>query len=126
VDIKLIRIDVTDHGVFGHLSVEGLSFNCVTLERHDIDIPIGRYLITLYTSPKHGLIPLLNNVLGRSMIEIHEGNYEHDSKGCILVGKARADIDGDGYDDITASKDTLKQLVKLIQDSPVAVYISIS
>lgn len=122
--ITLIRLDVTDHGIFGKLNTEG--FQCVTLERHDIDIPVGTYLISMYQSPEHGLIPLLNNVPGRSMIEMHEGNWEFNSKGCILVGKARADIDGDGYDDITASKDTLKQLVKLIQASPSPVYISVS
>lgn len=123
--ITLIRKDITDHGIFGTLDTDN-GFSCITLERHDIYIPVGTYHITIYDSPEHGNIPLLLHVPGRSMIEIHEGNFEYNSKGCILVGKSRTDIDGDGYDDIGQSRDTLKQLVKLIKDSQDPVYISIS
>lgn len=70
----------------------------------------------MYESPEHGLVPLLKDVPGRSMIEMHEGNFEHNSKGCILVGKSRVDIDGDGVDDISLSKDTLKALNAVLKD----------
>lgn len=120
--LKLTRLDVTDHGIFGRLETEGWA--CATLERHDIAIPVGEYPITIYDSPKHGNIPLLSNVPGRSMIEIHEGNWERQSLGCILVGRERAVIEG--REGINASKDTLRQLIALITASPSPVYISIT
>lgn len=50
-------------------------------------IPTGRYKITFYDSPKHGyLLPLLHDVEGFEWVEIHKGNYPHDTQGCILVG----------------------------------------
>lgn len=120
--ITLTRIEATDHGVFGKLETEG--FSCVTLERHDICIPTGTYQVILYTSPVHGLVPLLQGIHGRDMIEMHEGNFEYNSKGCILVGKSRGIIEG--VDGITASRDTLKQLVQLLQAHPQGISISIS
>jgi hypothetical protein len=110
--LTIIRVDITDHGIFGHLTIDSSPFNCLTLERHDIDIPAGTYKVTLYQSPEHGLVPLLNDVPGRSMIEIHEGNWESDSKGCILVGKDRRSIEG--KDGIDLSKDTLTQLMSVL------------
>jgi len=87
--IKLTRLDENDNGIFGKLSVNG--FSCVTLERHDIAIPKGVYPVVMYDSPSHGyVVPLLKNVPKRDFIEIHCGNYERDSKGCILVGERRA------------------------------------
>lgn len=114
--MKLIlkRIEATDHGIFGHMTSDDPDnpFECVTLERHDIAIPAGSYKITLYNSPQHGLVPLLNNVPGRSMIEIHAGNWENNSKGCILVGAKRDSLDPTMID---TSKDTLKQLMTVLQ-----------
>jgi len=111
--LTLMRVDVTDHGIFGHLTCDGDPFNCLTLERHDIDIPVGTYPITLYTSPVHGLIPLLHNIPGRDMIEIHEGNWEYNSKGCILVGKTRTLIMG--KEGVDMSKPTLAALMNVLK-----------
>lgn len=90
--IFIKRLEGTDHGIFGHLTMDGSGFNCVTLERHDIYIPEGTYKVTLYKSPKHKgeLVPLLHDVPRRSFIEIHPGNWETDSEGCILVGADRS------------------------------------
>lgn len=88
--IFIKRIDATDHGVFGHLTLDGNKFNCVTLERHDIYIPTGTYKVTLYDNPKRGYkVPLLHGVPKRDMIEIHCGNWQSNSEGCILVGTER-------------------------------------
>ena len=104
--IKLTRLDTTDHGIFGHLEMDG--FDCVTLERHDIAIPTGSYRVTLYDSPRLGRkVPLLHDVPGRTLIEIHPGNYEHDSEGCILVGENRT-----GFA-IEHSRDTFAQMMAL-------------
>lgn len=115
--INLVRVESTDHGVFGHLDCEG--FSCVTLENHLLNIPVGLYKITLYQSPVHGLVPLLHDVSGRSMIEIHEGNFENNSKGCILVAEKR-----DGFA-IENSRKTLPLLVEKIKGADdVALRIS--
>lgn len=113
--LTLTRLDVTDHGIFGHLEIEGSPFNCVTLERHDIAIPVGTYPIELYDSPEHGIVPLLRDVPNRTFIELHEGNWEFNSKGCILVGEKRNDFDKTM---ILNSKPTLHLLVSLLKDQP--------
>lgn len=89
--ITITRLDATDRGIFGHLTLDSGPFNCVTLENHVLSIPEGIYPITMYASPDHGMatVPLLHNVPGRSFVEIHWGNWEKDSKGCILVGSER-------------------------------------
>lgn len=104
----LTRLDATDHGIFGHLTCDGDPFNCVTLERHDISIPVGTYKVTLYQSPTKGLVPLLHDVPNREMIEIHWGNYETDSLGCILVGMER-----DGFA-IDSSKSAFQSLMNVL------------
>lgn len=95
-------------------------FECKTLELPDLNnlrqkscIPKGEYTITPRNSPKYGLHFLVNNVPGRDTILIHYGNFNTDILGCILVGAAHADINGDGFPDVTSSKDTLKKLLKL-------------
>lgn len=84
--IQLTRLDITDKGIFGHLSFPG--FDCVTLENDEKEVPCGTYKVTLYQAPTYGLCPLLH-VPGRSYILLHPGNWETNSKGCILVGKNR-------------------------------------
>lgn len=111
--ITLTRKDATDHGIFGSLSCDVDPFTCVTLERHDIDIPTGTYPVTIYVSPEHGEVPLLHDIPNRTMIEMHDGNFEYNSKGCILVGKTRAVIQG--QDAITQTQGTKKALVAVIK-----------
>lgn len=112
VKITIMRLDTTDQGIFGHLTLDCTNWNCVTLERHDIAIPEGTYKASLYCSPDHNnvQVPLLHGVPGRSFIEIHWGNYEKDSKGCILVGTCR---DGNAID---SSQIAFKQLMTFLKD----------
>jgi len=49
-------------------------------------IPYGTYDISIYESPRHGMVPLLHDVPGFSMVEIHKGNFPKDSLGCLLIG----------------------------------------
>ena len=59
---------------------------CATLENADFIIPEGKYPVVLTMSPKFGkVLPLLENVPGRSGIRIHTGTKPEHSKGCILV-----------------------------------------
>jgi hypothetical protein len=52
-------------------------------------IPSGRYRVTLVWSPKHEcMVPLVNDVPGFSAIEIHWGNTDRDTAGCLLLGSS--------------------------------------
>lgn len=54
-------------------------------------IPFGRYELVLYNSARNKrLVPLLLEVPGRSMIEIHILNTAEDTEGCIGVGLNRS------------------------------------
>ena len=95
-------------------------FQCKTLELPWLEnkiqvscIPKGTYKVTTRTSPKYGLHYHIQDVPNRSFILIHHGNYYTDILGCILVGKAHTDINGDKLADVTSSKVTLQQLLKL-------------
>ena len=51
-------------------------------------IPEGTYKFKLAYSPANKMnVPLLQDVPGFSEIEIHIGNYPHDTHGCTLVGR---------------------------------------
>lgn len=45
-------------------------------------IPYGRYEFEWYLSPRHGWVPLLMDVPGFSMIEIHAANSAEELLGC--------------------------------------------
>lgn len=67
---------------------------CVTLEDPwrnnrvgESCIPAGTYRFRLHESPKYGWTVLGVGIPGRSLILIHWGNTEIDTKGCILVGR---------------------------------------
>jgi len=51
-------------------------------------IPIGTYTCKLRFSEKYKFHYILENVPNRSMILIHSGNFDQDTKGCILIGKS--------------------------------------
>lgn len=73
----------------GHLKVDGL-FECFTLERAGVEIPVGLYPISLVSSVHlQRVLPQLGDVPGRTEIDIHSGNKPGDSKGCVLVGPSR-------------------------------------
>ena len=66
--------------------VERLHYICDTLENADYLVPSLIYRVTVTQSPKfRRLLPLLNQVPGRSGIRFHRGSRPEHSKGCILV-----------------------------------------
>ncbi len=95
-------------------------FVCKTLElpwknnQHQIScIPTGTYDVVPRFSPEHGQHFHVINVPDRDMILIHEGNYHFNFLGCIGVGQDFSDMNKDGQTDITNTKATLAQLVKV-------------
>lgn len=100
--LQLLREAQDAYATFGSIVDEHGGTLCVTLElpwrdnAHDIScIPPGTYHAQRVFSPKHQRVLFqLIDVPGRSAIEIHPGNTPNDSLGCILVGTAFGEIDG--------------------------------
>lgn len=88
---------------------------CHTLEnpwkdnKEDISsIPEGRYSCIPYSSEKYPNVWKLNSVKDRTNVLIHNGNYEEDTEGCILVGSNVANYKGKNM--VTNSRLTLNKL----------------
>ena len=82
-------------------------FQCFTLELPNLDnqpniscIYEDYFEYEKYKSPKHGNVLLLKDVRGRSMIEIHAGNYTSQILGCILVGDGIKWLNRDSIPDV--------------------------
>lgn len=113
----LIRLQENDKQTLGRIYFfEGLNqvLKGVTLELPDRDnkknisrIPAGTYTVKKRKSKRFGEHFHVLDVEGRSLILIHVGNYYRQTEGCILIGQGFADIDKDGYIDITTSRYTL-------------------
>ena len=107
--LKLVRNETSEEGTFGQLLDSRGEFMFFTAElpkyagdpdkeneRQTDCIPTGSYKASIYNSPKHGRVYQLENVPGRSNIQIHVGNYAGDKakgfkcnvEGCILLGKS--------------------------------------
>ena len=102
--LKLIRKQPQGNAICGELLIDNRWF-CSTLERTDVAIPAGFYPVTLTMSPRFGeVLPLIGNVVGRTGIRIHAGNYPRDTAGCILVGVASTgDADASSAVECTAN-----------------------
>lgn len=95
--LHLKRLHKTEFSTIGELTVDGL-FQCYTLEdkerevkiKSETAIPRGTYKVIINQSARFKtLLPLLLDVPGFEGIRIHPGNTNHDTEGCILVGKTR-------------------------------------
>lgn len=86
MDIEICRLYTINDTVIGALRCG--SFFCWSLEDRRKVIPEGKYLASLYASPKFGgkNVILLHDIPNREYIEIHVGNTVSDTEGCILVG----------------------------------------
>ena len=117
--LKLIRKKPQGNAICGELLIDNRWF-CSTLERTDVAIPAGFYPVTLTMSPRFGeVLPLIGNVVGRTGIRIHAGNYPRDTAGCILVGVASTgDADassaGMGYDATNGGKNSIPLQPRLL------------
>lgn len=100
---EITAVGVLDHEGFtlGRIYVDGLYYG-YTLEDEDrrlesgglkvpgrTAMPLGRYRVTLYMSPKHGLVPLFHDVPNFTYTEIHKANKAEELRGCVAVGRER-------------------------------------
>ena len=85
--IRLTRISREGKAVRGCLRIEGQEI--ATLENADYIIPVGTYEVRVTYSPRFKrMLPLVEQVPGRSGIRFHRGTRPEHSKGCILVSAA--------------------------------------
>ena len=96
---KLIRMPANGKAVRGRLFWTSHYFNhrtnqyaevlhpiCDTLENADFLVPALIYKVAVTRSPKfQRLLPILEQVPGRSGIRFHRGSRPEHSKGCILI-----------------------------------------
>lgn len=107
--VTLQREKSKDEGTFGVVSVEAGAFTCVSGELPWRDnaigiscIPAGTYPCTYRNSPSHGMCYHVENVLGRTDVEIHSANfvgaldkgYKCQLLGCIALGLSISPLDG--------------------------------
>lgn len=97
MNLRLIRLVEKEDATFGVLLIDEIP-RLVTLElpwvfneKNVSCIPVGRYQISRFDSPKHGETFQVSNVHGRSEIEFHPGNFAKDTLGCILVAEKFSD-----------------------------------
>lgn len=125
--VEIKRINKSDDQILGILTIfdkHNFPFwECRTLELPDKDnkrriscIPEGEYEVVKRWSEKYGDHFHILDVDGRDYILVHAANYVRQLLGCIAVGLSHTDIDGDGLRDVTSSKDTLKQLNKILPE----------
>lgn len=98
-------------------------FKCVTLELADKQnqkfvsrIPAGDYICKKRWSKKYDWHYEVKDVDNRKDVLLHIGNFYIDTKGCILFGKSFANINNDGFKDVTNSKDTIDKFMKIAPD----------
>jgi hypothetical protein len=107
MQLELRRIKMTERTTLGNLYING-TLECHTLEdvvrdlgpdgsgkiAYETAVPAGIYKVTIEWSAKHNRkVPLLHDVPFFTCIEIHIGNKDADTWGCILVGTTIAGDD---------------------------------
>lgn len=119
----LARLDQGMEQTLGRFTLfKGLDrvFDCVTLElpweenyTNISCVPIGVYKVSPRYSDKYKNHYILEDVPNRKYILIHHGNFNSDTRGCILLGSSFAQINGDAFLDITASRRTISELLSI-------------
>lgn len=107
----------------GRLYSDGLAW-CYTLEDEDrrleeggikvygkTAMPLGRYELTLYHSPKHGVIPLFLEVPNFEYTEIHGANFAEQLLGCVAVGTRKTE------DGVANCRPAVNRIVSAMQDA---------
>ena len=126
IKATLTRGEENDFQTLGKIKFECDSCD-ETLELHTLELPdnsnknnisrinAGVYKVEKRVSNKYGKHFILRNVPGRSYILFHSGNYNTDTKGCILIGEDLKDLNGDGLKDLKYSKRAMDKMMKFTE-----------
>ena len=125
--LELLRKIKSPNSTIGNIFIDDMAF-CYTLElpwadNHVSDscIPPGRYRISVLDSPHFKREVLhVHDVPNRENIEIHVGNYPHDTHGCILVGFSTEN------DKVGRSGEALDALIERVKDEDEETWLQIS
>lgn len=98
-------------------------FTAASLERGDNNnerrkscVPVGIYKVVLEWSPKFQRdLYELKGVPNRSECKFHAANYWYQLNGCIALGEKVADINKDGYNDVTNSRNTMNKFHEVLK-----------
>jgi len=139
--LQLERTKSDSESTLGKMSI-GDRDSCLTLEdqyragakvKGETRIPAGTYklrlkkigesskdtqYITWFHDMHKGMIQL-EDVPGFEGILIHVGNYEHNTEGCILVGRTEGK-DGQGHYAVFDSKNTYRRIYPIISGALLA------
>lgn len=134
MDCVLARDDKTQWGIFGHLtSAAGQVW--ATLEHaypvgdgFEPKLAPGVYRCVRYFSPDHGydvfLVEGVPPFHGHpvSYLELHIGNENKDSKGCVLVGERRVGLvivdSRESFKQFMAAQAGVQSFMLTVQDAP--------
>ena len=128
MNVLTITRDDANDGIRQFGVAEFLGKEWQTLERPPLDnqngiscIPVGTYQAEIYQSPTKGSVYLLQNVPGRTMIEIHAANWVHELLGCIALGMSRGTYNGELG--IGSSRAAIDEFMALASGEPITVVI---
>jgi hypothetical protein len=133
MQLTLTRTSYGPESTEGTLTIDSDPLVVVTLEpfarpagapkvQNKTAIPAGTYDLTLYPSPHLSLtVPLLKDVPGFEYVEIHPGNSDVNTDGCILIGESVVNPDW-----ISDSKMAWENLMRVIQVAVTAGECSIT
>jgi hypothetical protein len=130
----LNRVQSDEHQTLGYFSLYdgvNLIFDCVSLElawkdnaRNISCIPTGTYKVAPRYSDKYTKHFILEDVSNRKFILIHAGNFNTDTRGCLLLGTGFAKINQDSLLDITASRRATSELLGITNGNGFELTIS--
>lgn len=119
IEFNIKRVIISNQAILGIWKDEkGLEL-CRTLENpyrdtiKDSAIPCGSYECVKDSVGRFKFYKVLN-VPDRQNIEIHQGNYESDTEGCILVGESWAIMNNKLS--VTSSVKTIEKLKKILPE----------
>lgn len=99
------------------LSLVSIEPSWLNNEKNVSCIPCGFYAVKKRYSLRYGWHFHVQNVVNRTLILIHHGNFRSNTRGCIIVGTTHKDINNDGFIDVASSKLAMSILLKMCPSS---------